>query len=197
MDYTAYINAAYKMLEDFGTVCVVCNPPDRSGTYDPATDSYDVISGTLSAAISVSEDSLSIVAGTGTFEDVTVVAIGDELILVEWSSPTAADVLTRGFMGTTAAYHATSGAVTIRYLADYDIPCVLTELKERFAKEEITMGDMIGVGLKNVFIASKNLDLVPQQGGLVVISDKPWSVVQVETVQPGGVDILHKLYVKG
>jgi len=199
MDYSPIAQTVETLLAEFGSVCTVCNKSER-GSYDPATDGFTVAGGVLASSLSIDGLSATLASVTGTMPSTCIVKIDDEYLLCDVTTSGTTAVLTiseRSVILSTATTHATASSVTVEFEAEYDIPCLKTGISERLIEDSLVTPEIIQMGIQNMLIPAAALTMVPEQGGLILLNDKPWNIVYVNELNPGGTSLLYKVTVRG
>lgn len=97
---------------------------------------------------------------------------------------------------TPGEYDPETGAESGAVVTDYASFAVLTNPGFKDSGVTFQDGSLVRAGDKVALVAAYGLAVVPKSGDAMLISGQAWSVGPVQTTNPGGVDIMHKCFLR-
>lgn len=97
---------------------------------------------------------------------------------------------------TPGAYDPATGAESGATVADY--ACVGLLQTPGYKDSGVTFqdGSMVQASDRSTLIGASGLGVVPKPGDQIIVSGVTWDVMLVQTTSPGGVDLLHKCFMR-
>jgi len=99
-------------------------------------------------------------------------------------------------VATPGTYDPATGAETGAVTTDYACHGVLQTPGYKDSGVSFEDGTMVRASDKSALIGASGLSVVPTPGDKIIVSDIVWSVMLVQTTSPGGVNLLHKCFLR-